>query len=593
MLPRGQAVRITFGAVLGFGVLFLLALTLMKHGPQRHAFNWEVQMLSSRLDGMIASLSAYWERWLLAGLLGAGATALLWCALARHRFVNRVVGQATPISLGVMRSLVCLALLQHVLYEPLESVALIPEEFRSFNRLGFMACLEQLPVNVAAFVQNPTMLLSFRWLTGIVLALAMVGLFTRITMPVGVLLYMIFAGILREFSYFWHMGLIGMTVMGVAAFTPCGDAFSLDRLIRRRRGQPRSLSPSVRYGCARWRIWLTLAVLYTMTGISKLANSGFAWCHADNLRAILFQNSLEKHELGLGWALGMTGLPDALFTSLGIVTIAAECLYFLVLFSRTARIILPAVMLSIHVAILLLMDVLFIDAMICQLLFIDFDCLQARARALWSRRRRNKPGSADVSATSRPSGSHHTGPSSCASAAERPVRPPKGSCMPVWIRPVAAWGISAALICGWLFQIEAFPCSSLQMFSGCNDTGCIKYYKLYLLFADGTSRRTYLDETIGALHNLRCRPQLEAAFDPTRVEKVQRYYTAVLEAFNRKCGDGPKAVGIEIQKWMWPFASDPDDAQHGQMIDHAYFGPDDAMPRGTEEIRVPDLEKHI
>ena len=65
-----------------------------------------------------------------------------------------------------------------------------------------------------------------------------------------------------------------------------GDAWSLDRLMSRRRAEPRPVG--VAYG---WPVRTAMAVVagaYFFSGIAKLETSGLAWVTSDNLRFILY-----------------------------------------------------------------------------------------------------------------------------------------------------------------------------------------------------------------------------------------------------------------------------------------------------------------
>ena len=69
-----------------------------------------------------------------------------------------------------------------------------------------------------------------------VLLLGVVGHGSRIVVPAAALCYLVMAGVLREYAWFYHTGLIPIYVLAVLSFTPCGDGWSLDRAIRIARG---------------------------------------------------------------------------------------------------------------------------------------------------------------------------------------------------------------------------------------------------------------------------------------------------------------------------------------------------------------------
>jgi predicted DCC family thiol-disulfide oxidoreductase YuxK len=614
-------------------------------------------------------------RLLILLVIAAAATALLWVALTRRWFFDRFVGPATPRTLGIMRTLGCAALLQHVFYEPLESLALIPTEFRTTSRLGVMGVLDRLDL-IDPLVQSSTLLAGLRWTTAGLLVLAMVGWRTRVTLPLGAAFYMVFAGLLRQYSWFWHMGLIPLTLVFGLALTPCGDGFSIDSVLRAYRGENGETGrASKRYGWARWFGWSILAILYTLVGFSKLANGGPMWAHPDNVRGIFLSNALDKNVLGLELPLKMIGVPNAFFLALGVATLVAESTYALVLFSKRARQVLPLIMIGMHLGILLMMDVVFVGAMICQLVFLDFEHLRRRvADAVRARRGKVRVlydgwcplcqhtvrvlssldlferleildfRDTDLDALGEVTG-HTLSRSELEdemtvmaagrvtrgydgyrvlawalpvawpiawllalppfSAVGRPLyrwiarrRPLRLACdetcrasheapmptsrrvsrMGMWpVYAVASWVVVIGLSVAWSSRTEAYPLSSLQMFSSYNASGSIDYYRVNVHYADGTVARTYLDEAIGALHNTRFRPQLTESFDPERRERVTRYFSAVGNAYNSRRPPS-LAVRYEVQKWSWDFRSDRLNREYGNMLDRVFFDVSPASP---------------
>jgi len=81
--------------------------------------------------------------------------------------------------------------------------------------------------------------------------------------------------------------------------------------------------------------------------------------------------------LHIAWA------PDFVFVLLGLVAISGELLYPTVLFSRRARQIVPLVTMGMHVGIILLQDIVFLDLIALNLILLDFSPLRdAVARRL-------------------------------------------------------------------------------------------------------------------------------------------------------------------------------------------------------------------
>lgn len=590
---------------------------------------------------------------------------LLWLTLRRKSFFERYVGEASASSLGVVRFIVCFALLEHVIYEPLGSLALVPHEFR--HSMGIMRLCYALP-GFESFVHSESALTAFRWITGGLLALAAVGWRTRLTLPLAAACYLLFAGLLRHLTWFWHMGLLPMYVLFAMILLPVGDGFSLDRLRRVARGEvpPGRDERSATYGWAIFACWTVLACAYTAAGWSKVRTGGWHWWDPLNMRQILYANALEKDILGTDWPLAMTTMPDWVFGAQSLPSMAVEMFFFLVLFSVWARRVMPPIMLGMHVGILLLMDVVFADLMICLFAFVNWSWLRRataarlsrggtqrllydgasprfgrtvavlrsldvlerlepvdfRATDLEAERRRAAtplpvsrleremalvadgraywgyeayvrmarllpigwllqpllvlPGGASIGRWlyGRLSGRRwepvRRDPSSAPARGRFPILRPTGMRLPA-AYPGYVAGLAAALFFVWASRLEAYPATAMQMFSGRNSTGRLEYRELYVRFADGTSRRTYLAEAIPVLHNTRFRPIVEAAFRENQQPRVGRYFSQVGQLYNDRVRPSSPVVGFEVRLFEWDFVAHPDDRGHGTLIDRVLY----------------------
>src|SRR5947199_8345204 len=94
----------------------------------------------------------------------------------------------------------------------------------------------------------------------------------------------------------------------------------------------------------------------------------------------LFIDPLNPREFNCAFLLSLTSAPDILFTVLGIFTVVGELSFGIVLFSRTARRILPVVAIMMHIGILVLQRVLLLDLILIQLVFFDFNCIRKAIR---------------------------------------------------------------------------------------------------------------------------------------------------------------------------------------------------------------------
>ena len=296
----------------------------------------------------LAERAAFW--WLLLPIV----FGLLLRALRRPAFFHRYVGEATPASLAAIRVLTCAILLAHVMVEDLASTAWLPR--RLVEPMGVLQLLYALPIGFRGFLASPAALSVFKAVTAALLLAGAAGWRARATLPLAALGYLIFGGILRQYSAFYHAGLVPLYVLAVLVFTPCVDAWSIDRRRRASRGLPvpEPGRPAAVYGWSRYACWTVVALAYAASGLSKLRNGGLHWWDAANVRAIYYRTSLNPMHFDWGLSLRLVQAPDALFALLGLASVALEVGFLAVLFWRPARRVLPLLMILFHVAVLFL-----------------------------------------------------------------------------------------------------------------------------------------------------------------------------------------------------------------------------------------------
>ena len=217
----------------------------------------------------------------------------------------------------------------------------------------------------------------------VLLFMGAIGLWTRWVLPVALVGYLMMGGILRGYSWFYHTGLIPMWAMLVLCFTPCGHGWSVDRLLRIWRGQP--VQPADReapiYGWARFAVWTAVAIPYLAAGLSKLRLGGFMWWEADNMKRFMLTDNLAPMQWNWDGALALLNGPEFIFAALGLVGLLAELLFVSVLFSKTARRILPLGLIGLHSGIFFVQNILFFDLILMQAVFFDFRAIRKKLGA--------------------------------------------------------------------------------------------------------------------------------------------------------------------------------------------------------------------
>ena len=523
-----------------------------------------------------------WASWTWLGALWCAAwwgVKPLWRALQEPRFFDRAVGAATPGALGAIRAWVCAILLIMTLREDLMSVALLPRVM--VRQQGLMAILHLLPIGFDAFLANAAALRAFQYLTAALLALGVVGLGTRAVVPAAAVCYFVLGGIVREHSFYYHSGIVPLYALAVLSFTRCGQGWSLDRLWRAARGKAPAAAdrPGAYFGWARYAVWTVIALPYAAAGCSKLYYMGLRWVSADSVRWMLLRPTLDPRPFDFDLALRIMPLPDALFVLLGIVALGTELAFGLVLVSRRARALLPAATVGIHVGILFLQNILFLDLMLLLWVFYDWSPLARLGRRLAGR-----SGAAD-------------GPEPVADAApvaeaapeeEEPrARPAAGRLAAA--RPGAAHrrGAAAALAImlflasWWVTKIEWYPLTAMQMFTahGRGEAGVVSYVAAIAHYEDGSRGPAPFGEWIGAMPPGRTRPVLRRTLqDPAGRAVGQQLLDAMIRAANA-AGAGPRVTSVELQRRRWNFRADPDDPGRG-VLTHRYVHPAPAAERG-------------
>lgn len=302
------------------------------------------------------------------GLVGV----IMFIVTSSPGFFRRFVGGATPGSLGAIRMLTCLIVLVNTLLEDLSSVALLPPETHVSH--GLMRFVYALPIGFDRLLTSERGLWVFQLMTEVIVFLGVLGWHTRIVLPLGAACHFVLGGILRDYSFDWHQGWVPLYLMVVLPFTPCADGWSVDRLRRVYRGWPvpDADRASAVYGWSRYVCWVVIAAPYVESGLAKLRFGGLSWFSASNMRNILYESSLMPREFDWQLALYLVAVPDIVFSLLAVVSVVGEASFGLVLFSRFARRVLPIAMVMMHLGILALQKILFLDLMLLQLTFIDF-----------------------------------------------------------------------------------------------------------------------------------------------------------------------------------------------------------------------------
>ena len=239
---------------------------------------------------------------------------------------------------------------------------------------GLLGFLYTLPIGFDKFVASESSLWVFQLLTELLLFLGLIGLWTRVVIPLGAFCEFLFLGILIDYSFFWHQGLVPLYVLVALSWMPCGDGWSVDRLwkIYQGRSVPDADCASPVYGWSRYVCWVAIVPPYVLNGLSKLEEGGLFWWNSTNFRGMLYMDNLNPRWFDWTPSLYLAPAPDILFASVALTAVTMELLFGLVLLSRTARRILPFAAIIMHIGIGLLQRFLFFDLILLQFIFWDW-----------------------------------------------------------------------------------------------------------------------------------------------------------------------------------------------------------------------------
>ncbi|MGH7215249.1 MAG: hypothetical protein ACREIT_10850 [Tepidisphaeraceae bacterium] len=464
-----------------------------------------------------------WQRAQVPAVVGAGVLGLMWGVARTRRFASVALAPASSQWLAAMRIGTCAVLLVTTLIDDLPGSAGLPVDMRV--PMGVTDVLALLPGGADRVLSSYAALAALKWATVAALLAGIAGVASRIVLPLAALGTLLAGGVLRHYSHLYHSELVTWYLLAVLAFTPCADAWSLDAWRRRRRFP--DLRPPDRpdaYAWARLLCWTVVGLAYFVCALSKFRNGGLNWSDPTNLRSVIYTDNLNPMSVHFGIGLAMARLPDVVFRFFGISTLLLELAFIAVPFSVLARRWLPAGALLMHVGVFVVQNVLFLD-----LILLPIVLYWAESRA---------PGGAPAGVRLR----------------ERPPAP----------RRALPWAALVALVTTvWLYRIEFYPLTSMQMYSGLLDDGTAAYFRVVARHADQTESDAPLNDAFPVLSRLtgRYRYALQSAFQPPRARRCDAYLRAVAEELNATCEPARRIESFEVQRLRWHFRRDDDPAR--------------------------------
>jgi hypothetical protein len=224
----------------------------------------------------------------------------------------------------------------------------------------------------------PSALATLEVAWGAALLLACLGLGTRIATVVAFILGFYLLGVPQSMGKIHHFDGIVVVTMGILAVSRCGDAFSLDAWLRRKRADAPRVAPSPEYAWPVRLIQVALALLFFAAGLAKLRYGGLDWILSDQLRWVLLRS----------WHHGASTDPwtdlapwlvryDFVVHGLAAATVAIELAYPLALTGRRAAAVAVPLALLLLLGIRLVQGPPFGTLIACHVFWIPWERLAA------------------------------------------------------------------------------------------------------------------------------------------------------------------------------------------------------------------------
>jgi hypothetical protein len=277
--------------------------------------------------------------------------------------IDRVVPRS-PFALGVVRSIVHGTFLISILFTSFSALGSLPPTI-----LRPTGVMQLLPWSLYDQLQTPSGILILKTLMVVSLVLSTIGFGTIISTKTSLVLVVFYQGLLRSFGHFNHDEMIVVYFMVVLAFTPCGDAFSIDSRMRK----TTRARPAFAYAYPILLMQLLLAWVYFSSALIKIRVAGLKYLSADNLPALAIFHSLDNlHDTSFKIAFMLPQVKQYLPFAVALVLIW-ELLFPLAIFFQRLRWWILGIGVAFHIATLFVMNIFFPHQLAMYLIFIDWE----------------------------------------------------------------------------------------------------------------------------------------------------------------------------------------------------------------------------
>ena len=218
-------------------------------------------------------------------------------------------------------------------------------------------------------LQTPSGMLILKTALVLSLVAGTAGFLTSISTKTSFLLVLFYQGLLRSFGHFNHDEMLPVYYLAVLAFTPCGDEFSLDGLLRKGHRE----RPAFAYAYPILLMQLLIAWTYFSSAFIKLRVAGLKYLSADNLPVLAIFHSLDNlHDTSFKLAFWLTQIKTWLPFAVGLVLVW-ELIFPLAVFWKRMRWWILGFGVVFHLATLFTMNIFFPHHLAMYLVFVNWD----------------------------------------------------------------------------------------------------------------------------------------------------------------------------------------------------------------------------
>ena len=270
----------------------------------------------------------------------------------------------SALTLGVTRSVVSGTFLIATLVTSFSALGQLPVTI--LRPTGLM---KVLPWNFYDRLLTPSGMFAFKSVLLLSLLLSTFGLLTSFSTKVSLLLVIFYEGLVRSFGHYNHDEMLAVYYLVVLAFVPCGDDFSLDYWL----GRKRAGQSSFIYGYPILLMQSLMPWVYFSSALVKMRVAGLKYLSADNLPVLAIFHSLDNlHDTGFRLAFWLPQVRVVLPFVVGVVLVW-ELFFPVAIVWRRARWWILGFGVLFHIATLFLMNIFFPYQLAMYLIFVDWD----------------------------------------------------------------------------------------------------------------------------------------------------------------------------------------------------------------------------